>query len=454
MFPPRAATGPVRTAPDRDGALRLVDSMVRRAAALPGTADPVEAAGRTLATIERAFALYGGRAVPDLPADRVFVVPSLISRHDPARGAEIHHLLPLLDARYGVTARAGQLLIAALPPLVMASYGEWAGRRGLVVQTPVTADLVTDLAPHEARVRISDTVRDTVSFVRERFDARVVGLGATLPALTRFGRDAVPAGKNVPVLTTGHGGTVHLIRSQVRDLLDRSAPGAPVRIGVIGAAGSIGTSILAVLLAEFPDTAFLACDRPTRTGRVHRVVEAYGAAARTRVTPDAGEVLRTCRITVSAITEPLDLDALVPVADLTGHVLIDDSQPGCVDREQWHKRGGRLLWPVGTSGPAPGPLNRREGYRYGTGTGLLHTHDLWGCEAEAAVLALCDDPAAALTGPVTPAAAARIGALCDQVGLRAAEPQSHSVPSPLDTPTPAEPVVGRQSSPYAHDVRP
>lgn len=61
---------------------------------------------------------------------------------------------------------------------------------------------------------------------------------------------------------------------------------------------------------------------------------------------------------------------------------------------------------------------------------------LWGCEAEAAVLALCDDLAAALTGPVAPAAAARIGALCDQVGLRAAEPQSHSVPSPLDAPTP------------------
>ncbi|MFD5558646.1 hypothetical protein ACFWIA_33050 [Streptomyces sp. NPDC127068] len=63
-------------------------------------------------------------------------------------------------------------------------------------------------------------------------------------------------------------------------------------IGVIGAAGSIDTSILIALLAEFPDTAFLACDRPTRLGHVQRVVEAADGQQRTRVTANAGDVLR------------------------------------------------------------------------------------------------------------------------------------------------------------------
>ncbi|MEU8763830.1 hypothetical protein [Streptomyces sp. NPDC048659] len=378
--------------------------------------------------------MYEGRVAPDLPADRVFVVPNLLSRHDPARGPEINHLLPLLDTRYGVSASSGQHLIAALPPLVMASYGAHAGRRGLVLQAPVTADLGTDLAPAAAAERISGIVRDTIAFARKRLGAEVFGLGATLPAWTRFGRDAIAVGGNVPVVTTGHGGTVHLIRELTRRVAGEVPGGGPVRIGVIGAAGSIGTSILTMLLADFPGLAFVACDRTTRLGRVDRVVRAAGAEGRTRVTDDAGEVLRTCPVTVSASTERLDLDALVPDADLTGHVLIDDSQPSRVDRDQWNKRGARLLWPIGTSGPADGPLNRRDGYRYGPGTGLLHSHDLWGCEAEAAVLALSGDHGAALTGPVTRGAAARVGALLDAAGVRAAAPQSHARPTPLAGP--------------------
>ncbi|MFJ8229979.1 hypothetical protein ACIQ9E_08475 [Streptomyces sp. NPDC094448] len=448
MLSTHLSSSPARTAPERDRARRLVDEMLRRAGSPAGGGDPTAAAARTVATVEEAFELYEGRAVPDLPADRVFVVPSLISRHDPARGPEVHHLLPLLDPRYGVSASLGQHLIAALPPLILASYGDHAGRRGVVLQAPVTADLVTDLPPGAAADRISDIVRETIAFARKRFGARVVGLGATLPAFTRFGRDATPPGRNVPVVTSGHGGTIHLIRGLTHQVLETTASGSgPVRIGVIGAAGSIGTSILTTLLSELPDTGFLACDRPTRLGRVDRVVRAAGAGARTRVTADAGEVLRMCRVTVSAITESLDLEGLVPDADLSGHVLIDDSQPGCVDRDQWLRRGAHLLWPIGTTSPAPGPLHRREGYRYGIGTGLLRSHDLWGCEAEAAALALSGDHGAALTGPVTPGAVARIGALCDGIGIRPAEPQSQGRPTPADRGTAA--TAGGRTVPAA-----
>ncbi|MGW4650274.1 hypothetical protein [Kitasatospora sp. NPDC004289] len=439
MLPALHSTSPPRTVPDREHALRLLDAMVRRAGARPDLADPADAAALSLATVERAFGLYEGRITPDLPADRAFVVPSLISRHDPTRGPEIHHLLPLLDARYGVTPSWSQHLLAALPPLALADYGAHAGRRGVVLQAPVTADLVTDLTPEASAERISGIVRDTIGFARKRFGVQVVGLGATLPALTRFGHDAVPRGigaaapgRNVPAVTTGHGATVHLIRSLTLDVLDSVASGSgPLRIGVIGAAGPIGSSVLTTLLAALPDAAFLACDRPARLGRVDRVVRAAGGEARTRVTADAGEVLRACRVTVSAVTERLDPDELLSGEDLAGHVLIDGYRPGCVDREQWHKRGARVLWPIGTGAPAPGPLHRRGDHRYGPGTGLLNSHDLWACEAEAAVLALSGEHGAALTGPVTPEAAARIGRLCDQAGVRAAEPQSHALPTPL-----------------------
>ncbi|MDV5145423.1 hypothetical protein R1T08_14680 [Streptomyces sp. SBC-4] len=114
-----------------------------------------------------------------------------------------------------------------------------------------------------------------------------------------------------------------------------------------------------------------------------------------------------------------------PALDLEGRVFIDDSQPGCVDRDQWEKRGGVLLWPTGSAAQGAGPLHRQNGYRFGDGLGMLHPDDLWGCEAEVAAIALTGQHQAALRSPVTVRAVHEISALYASLGIHAAEPQSY-----------------------------
>lgn len=431
-FPEVWPTVPAYEGPDRGAALRCLESIDVVLREAGGAADHSAAFEETVCFVEGAFALYEGRATPARPADRVFVVPSRLTRDDPSHGPEAAEIFPLLSSGYGVGTSMAQRVLALLPPAILSSYEAHQGRQGHVMLVPVTGDMVADLGPERAADRAAEIVGDAARFARDRLGADVIGLGATLPSLTRFGRSVAVDGL---VTTTGHGGTVYLIQSLARHVA-RSClrEDERLRMGVVGAAGSIGASALTALLTEFPEAEFVVCDRPGRLARAERVLDAAGATARATLTSDVGEVLRRCPLIVSAITERLDLDEVAPGLDLHGRVLIDDSQPGCFDRDQLEKRGGLLLWPIGSAATGTGPLHRQNGYRYGSGVGLLHADDLWGCEAEAAAIALTGDHEAALQSPVTPEAVQRIGALCASVGIRAAEPQSYATPVPLPAP--------------------
>ncbi|QIQ06216.1 hypothetical protein [Streptomyces liangshanensis] len=422
---------PVYGAYDRSRMLRCaesIDSVLHKVGCFP---DHAEAFERTVGYAERAFDLYEGRREPSYPADRVFLAPSRMADDDPLYGDEFGETLPLLTSLHGLDSGTVRHFLSLLPPSVLCSYQVHDGRQGHIVLAPLNSGLTADLGADRAAETARRVVQDAAVFARDRLGARVAGLGATLPSLTRFGRTVDVPGL---VTTTGHGGTVHLIRILARDvaatLLDGSGP---LTVGVLGAAGSIGASILAALQQEFPDTPFVACDRPGRLGRVRRVAERQGNPARTLVTADPADLFSRCRLIVSAITEKLDLSRAAAGADLTGTVLIDDSQPGCVARDQWEARGGLLLWPVG-SAEAGGPLHRENDLLFGAASGVVHPYDVWGCEAEAAAVALTGEHDAALRAPVTPDDALRVGELCARIGVTAAQPQSYgrpAVPAPV-----------------------
>ncbi|MER7672331.1 hypothetical protein ABTY61_28255 [Kitasatospora sp. NPDC096128] len=412
----------------RDGALRCLDSLetlLRKSGCFPDHADAFEA---TVGFVERAFAAYRGGAGGEAGAlDWAFVVPSRMADGDALHVDEFSDFLPLLHPRFGADAWVVRRLLSLLPPALLCRYegGSWAGG---VVLAPVNGGLAADVGQQRVRSAAQAVAQDTAEFCRSALGATVVGLGATLPGLTDFGRSIAVPGL---VTTTGHGGTVELIRALARDVVQKRFVNESLAVGVVGAAGSIGASILDALRREFPDVPILACDRPSRLGRVERVAARTGVAGRVRVTDRVGEVFASCRLVVSAITERLDLERVAAGVDLAGTVLIDDSQPGCVDRTQWEERGGVLLWPVGSTAHVPGVPRRGAGYRYGALAGLAEPHDVWGCEAEAAAIALTGAHDAALRGPVTAAAGGRIGALCEAVGVRAARPQSFGRPARL-----------------------
>lgn len=403
----------------RDRILRALDSIdaaVRKTGQWP---DHTEALERTTEFVDQAFAVYDGSLTPELPADRAFVVPSRMLDDDPVHGGEIAFVLPLLDSRYGVESWVVRRFFAALPPMILSTYGAADGRQGKVVSAPVSAAVIDDLGARAGYAMAQRIVSDAAEFAHRRLGAPVAGLAATLPTLTRYGRTIDVPGL---VTTTGHGGTVHMVRRLVEDVLGSGLVSGAAWLGVVGAAGTMGQAVLAALLDAFPDVPILACDLPNRLGRI------ADGPPRLCTTSDVTEVFAACEVVVSAITQRLDLDAIAAAADLAGRVLIDDSQPGCVDRLEWEKHGGVLLWPVGTATSDSPALRRIDGYRYGEHAGLLTTHDHWCCEAEAAAIGLTGEFGAALRGPVTPEAARRIGRLCEQVGLGAAQPQSYAQP--------------------------
>jgi predicted amino acid dehydrogenase len=157
-----------------------------------------------------------------------------------------------------------------------------------------------------------------------------------------------------------------------------------------------------------------------------RIKVPESAGGRAKVVEGNIEVLRRADVIVSAVTGTIDLDVEDPDCslDLKGKVIIDDSQPACFDREQVERRGGKLVWVVGTDGSHDEKFTRVNGYNFGNEAGFASPKNMWGCEAEAAVLALSGRHDLAIDSHVTAASAQAIGDLFTQYGIKPAEFQS------------------------------
>lgn len=389
--------------------------------------------------IDSTFAMYNERPSNDYgsePTDGTFafVVPARMSRSDPEYGAEVEPVIPAF--RYIPNEMRSQMMVG-LPPFIIDRYEpDEDGKRGYLVFAPVFyKDLAQDYAQDQREVfRISrQNVNDAVDFAQQSLGVDVVGLGAALPRVTRFGRSI--SNKNV-LTTTGHGGTVQLIKETVRagmqkDLVDGGRPIEELTVGVLGL-GSIGASIADVMADEFSETAQVVFDVSSeKTDQVsENLMKRYGQRIKTATS--VAELIASCDIVVCAIDQTIDLDAL-GITDLKDKFIVDDSQPGAFDPQQVTARGGRMAWVIGRGGVA-----RRTDYDYAT---MVDSQaDIFGCEAEAAALSrykrelrgrgmpqeMIDrlTGKVALRGPVTPQGARLIGALFKKYGVGAAPLQA------------------------------
>ena len=144
-------------------------------------------------------------------------------------------------------------------------------------------------------------------------------------------------------------------------------------------------------------------------------------------------LIRASDIIVTAVTDTIDLDAReqltgIPI-DLSGKIIIDDSQPGCFSRDQVEARGGTLVWVVGEDTTEQNAFKRMNGYNYGDTGGLFGERAVWGCEAEVGSIAMNGSFEFAVTSQVTPEIARKVGKVCFDSGIRVANPlQSFSQP--------------------------
>ena len=138
---------------------------------------------------------------------------------------------------------------------------------------------------------------------------------------------------------------------------------------------------------------------------------------------------------VCAITDKLDLTAPeFDAVDFSNIRLIDDSQPGAVDRVQIEALGGQVFWVAGNDGSAS-EFMTRDGYytggvpyNYGDNSGLHGESTEFACALEAATVAAHGDKRNAVSGRVGYEDVEIIGNLFEEYGVEVADFQSFGKP--------------------------
>ncbi|MEO5691247.1 MAG: hypothetical protein ABIQ64_03615 [Candidatus Saccharimonadales bacterium] len=363
--------------------------------------------------IDAAFADYQRRSSPR-KYGFVFAIPTRITRAEGCDTSEAQHFLPLVNY---VPTEIAQIFLSEMPPCVLDEYYD-ANENivGAIVFVPLMQDILSDIRPRfRAYLRVRRIIRLTSKYIHDQLQPDLVGLGATLPKITRFGADMAAHGL---ATTTGHGGTVYLIYKMYKELQEQDYNGETT--GIIGA-GSIGASSAALLLDRYKNIKVLIFD--TRPHILRNVVKElnrkYGDRAEAALSNE--DVIRSSSIIVSAITSTIKIK---DEWDLRGKIIIDDSQPGSFSRDEVEAQGGKVVWVVGRG--LDKLYKRKSAFRYGD-NGLHTSSDIWGCEAELATIWHTKDFSRAIVHPVTPQAALSVGSLMDQVGIDRAEWQNAGV---------------------------
>ncbi|WP_024796567.1 hypothetical protein [Tomitella biformata] len=398
--------------------------------------------------IDKIFDMYESRnsEVLGRKVDRAFVVPMRSDRRDESYASESTPFVPLLDpVRFGVDSEIRMRTLYGFPPLVLDTYlrSEIPGQSGALVLAPMYVDMTADLRPDrgnkEQNQRLigaaAHILNETVTFATNRLGANLIGLGAILPKLTNFGRAISDLhGTTTLTTTTGHGGTVWMISEIVKKLCHESFVENNGRVGIIGAAGSIGSSTLDVLLASSDNYHVHAFD--TRNEALSRMAETHPFTKFITVEGSAFSVLTNTSIVVAATTTRIDLDDIDQYCelDLRGTVIVDDSQPGCFDKAQVERRGGKLVWVVGSDGSDSQFLTRDgfhtngEPYNYGDNSGLWGPGSEFPCGQEVGVIASTFRYEKSINSQVTPQKVHDIGNLLVECGVEVAPFQSFGQP--------------------------
>jgi hypothetical protein len=416
------------------------------------TADVEAAYERSQYFVDSSFDFYEQKKDLGRRIERAFVVPVRSTRLDhndletgSGYASESTPFLPLLDpAHFGVSSEIRMRTIYGLPPAILDTYLRSSNENeaGALVLAPLYADMPRDIWPNPADVDqakqlagiVDYVLGKTAEFVHHRLGANFVGLGATLPLLTNFGNKLRQApGMNKLTTTTGHGGTVYMLAKTMIEVMRRSNVDSGGTIGVIGAAGSIGWSSVLALKKMLPDHKIDVFDK--RVNRMQAMLAANTDLGALERRESAADVFKNNNYVVCAITDKLDLDAPeFTDIDFSNIKVIDDSQPGAIDRVQIENRNGQVLWVAGKDASANSFMTRdgyyTDGapYNYGDNSGLYGKSTEFACGLEAATVAARGNKWNAINKPVEYKDVQVVGNLFDEYGVDVADFQSFGKP--------------------------
>lgn len=369
--------------------------------------------------INRVFDQYESKKKLDVQYGFVFAVPTRISRSNNLYASEATHFVPII--KY-LDQYMRQKFISGLPPAVIDEYFDTDGKAvGAVLFVPLFQDMLKDIRNRlMLKLTVNRVIRDTAKFAHKNLSAEIVGLGATLPKLTRYGKDIRARGL---LTTTGHGGTVYTIYKMFKKVSSIYRLKPHETVGIIGC-GAIGEATASLLLSEYPELRIVMHD--IRPSMQSQVIQRLCAKYDNRIDGAQGnaEVLLRSKVTISAITSRIQIPSQF---DMRGKIIIDDSQPGSFSGRQVRDRGGALVWVVAHDNTKGNIVTRPSGYRFGD-DGLMEKGDIWGCEAEVAALWLRRRFDLALQDSVSPESTLAIGKEMDAAGIGLAKWQYQGDP--------------------------
>ncbi len=194
---------------------------------------------------------------------------------------------------------------------------------------------------------------DAVRLAHE-IGATTVSLTGLLPSATGYGRYLAEelAGRDLPLITTGHATTTSAVVLSVRRALEKAGRNlADEHVGFIGL-GSVGLATLRLLLSCLPHPARLSlCDVYSKLESLEslqrELIDELGYRGEVRLLASRHEVppeLYDASVIVGAtnVAEILDIDRVAP-----GSIVVDDSAPHAFDSDQalrrFHDRGDILV---------------------------------------------------------------------------------------------------------------
>jgi len=207
--------------------------------------------------------------------------------------------------------------------------------------------------------------------------AKYVALGAMTASLSKGGRDVIDSIPNIYV-TTGRTYTVKNITDYVEFCVSKfSLDRERVKIGIIGAAGGIGSGV-AISLARIGFRKFILIDLERKIEHVKAtmvLLENYSKDLEIVVSHKLGDVTQS-KIIVAATSSP---EIVLRSADVEpGTIIINDAQPSDIDPEIIKNRKDVLV--------IEGGVLHTDNINCHFNFGLRHKNDIFSCLGEAILL--------------------------------------------------------------------
>jgi hypothetical protein len=236
------------------------------------------------------------------------------------------------------------------------------GRTAIIILPVFATELYRS---QEGLVRL---VIDSLELSR-KLGARMVSLTGLIPSATNYGQAvaaAMPNGKDLPKITTGHANTAATVALTIERILKESARDlAEERVGFLGL-GSIGVTTLRLMLRCLPHPReIVLCDVYNRRDLLMKIREeiagALGFRGLVRVVPSEQSVPSefydaTLIVGATNVPEIIDIETVRP-----GTIVVDDSAPHCFSVGRTVKRLQKhadILFTEGGTLQSPHPIHR------------------------------------------------------------------------------------------------